>query len=140
VKLDRKALENALGPDYALQGEDWQVWLWVLFKGQRIAWLNIADGVLESWLTIKWSDTVPEGWKPYEEELGGEELLDAELRPLWEARGFTVEREGTSSCWYPAEKPMKACPAVEVPMSIRAMGLQDAVAAIQFIRSEKREV
>ena len=71
MKLDRKALETTLGPDYVLKGEDWNVWLWIMFKGQRIGHLNIADGTLDSWLLIKWKSR-PEGWKPFEVDLGGE--------------------------------------------------------------------
>jgi hypothetical protein len=139
VKLDRKLLGDALGPDLSVKGEAWHVWLWIMFQGQRIAHLNIADGTLDSWLLIKWKSR-PEGWKPFEVDLGGEELLDAELRPQWEARGFAVEHEGISSCWYPDGDPLASYPAVEVSMSLRAKGVQEAVAAIQFIASEKRDV
>jgi hypothetical protein len=139
MKLGREYLEKALGGDYALIGEAGEVWLWVHHLGERIAWLNIADGRLEAWLTIKWREK-PEGWKPYEQELGGEELLDAELRPLFEGRGFKVEREGISSCWYPPSTPLASYPAAEVPMSTRVKGIQEAVAAIQFITTENSDV
>jgi hypothetical protein len=139
MKLDRSALESALGPDYMLKGEDFEVWLWVMLRGKRIAWLNIEDGTLVSWLTIKWKSR-PEGWKPFEVDLGGEELLDVDLRPLWEARGFKVRREGISGCWYPPSTPLESYPAAEVPMSIRVKGLEYAVKAIKFIACEERDV
>jgi hypothetical protein len=138
MKLDRDELNSGLGSDYALIGDDGPGRLEVQYLGKRIAWLDM-NGTIDSWLLIKWREK-PDGWKPYEQELGREELIDAELRPLWNARGFVVGREGTSSCWYPDESPLIPFPAVEVPMSVRVKGTQEAVSAIRLIATEHRDV
>jgi len=132
-----EALASELGADFDVKTEVDGFWADIYNRGVYIGRLDLGDSTMETALYIKWR-SAPDGWIPFHEELGGDELL-AGLRQRWKAFGFALA-DGVSSYYKPPECPGIMLPAVEVFAMIRVMNIQSAVTAIRFVAGEVREV